>query len=222
MDLVASIDLPSPLDDITLIDVHPNLSIPVTKGDDDSRTDGTWREARAGSQSVPPNAPAFDGFVRTFHGDVDGASFVAQCLAEPVPEQPKEEPSFTPGDPSALDKDILYPCNICVGVGQHDIEMCVPTPGHSAAECTQGPRCHPALIEAGKCENLSYHSTPQTAVLYPSDSNPLPASKHWECDGYHKSGCLDLCAFNPLTDTLTVAKSAVDLVGPQCRIPVPK
>jgi hypothetical protein len=139
-----------------------------------------------------------------------------------VPEQPKPVPSFTPGDPNVLTKSILYPCNVCVGVGQHDIDLCRPTPGHTPAQCTQGPRCHPALIEAGTCENLAYHSTPQKAVLFPSTSNPLPASKRWQCDGHHKSGCLDLCAFDPVTKALTVAKSAVDEVGPQCGIPVPK
>jgi hypothetical protein len=222
MDLVAQIDLPSPFDDITLIDVHPNFSIPVTKGEDDSRTNAKWREARAGSGSVPAGPPAFDGPVRTFHGDVDGASFVAQCLTEPIAEQQKDPPSFTPGDPNALNRDILYPCNICLGVGQHDIEMCAPTPGHSLGECTQGPRCHPALIEAGTCEDLIYHSTPQTALLYPSTSNPLPSDSHWECDAYTKSGCLDLCAFDPTDGVLTVAQSAEDLVGPHCGIPVPK
>lgn len=222
MDLVAYVDLPSPFDDITLVDVHPDFSIPVTKGADDSRIDGTWREARAGSASQPSGPPAFDGPIRTFHGDVDGPTFVAECLAEPVPEQPKDPPSFTPGDPDVLNRDLLFPCDICVGVGMHDIDMCVPNPGHGLAECTQGPRCHPALVEAGICKDLSYHSTPSTAVLYPATTNPLPAGKHWECDGHHKSGCLDLCAFDQVTGALTVVKSAVDVVGPLCGIPVPK
>ncbi|MCC6763892.1 MAG: hypothetical protein IT293_04435 [Deltaproteobacteria bacterium] len=222
MDLVAYINMPTPFDDITLVDVHPDFSIPVTKGDDDSRVNGAWREARAGSASLPSSAPSFDGPIRTFHGDVDGPTFIAECLAEPVPEQPKEPPSFTPGDPNALNRDLLFPCDICVGVGTHDIDMCVPQPGHGLAECTQGPRCHPALVEAGICKDLSYHSTPQTALLYPANSNPLPPAKHWDCDGYHKSGCLDLCAFNTLTGALTVAKSAVDVVGPLCGIPIVK
>lgn len=81
----------------------------------------------------------------------------------------------------------------------------------------------PALIEAGKCKDLKYDSTPQTTELYPSTSNPLPASKHWDCDSYGKSGCMDLCAWNPLTHALTVAKSAVDLMPAKgCGIPVPK
>jgi hypothetical protein len=222
LDLVAVIDLPSPLDDITLIDIHPDFSVPVDKGDDDSRQHGKWREARAGSSSAPPAAPEFDGPIRTFHGDVDGPAFIEECLTEPVPEQPHPPPSFTPGDGSVLDRDLLFPCNICVTVGQHDIDMCAPNPGHGAGECTQGPRCHPALVEAGICSDLSYHSTPQEAVLYPATTNPLPAAKHWMCDLSSKAGCLDLCRFDPESATLTVEKSAVDIVGPKCAKPVVK
>ncbi len=37
-------------------------------------------------------------------------------------------------------------------------------------------------------------------------SNPPPGAGHWKCDHHFKSGCMDLCTFNPATKVFAIAR----------------
>jgi hypothetical protein len=225
--LKASIDLGFPIGSITLADLHRNLSVPLA-GDCRSSTGGAcgspaaWRNAHAASDTAPPGVPAFDGPVRTFHGDVEGQAFLAQCLAEDVPEQAPPEPSFMPSSATSLVEDLVQPCNLCVSVQDHHVHQCAPNPGHTAAECPAdgAGNCVGPGVALGACRNVDFDSNGAAQLVLPSNLNPLPADKHWRCNAAYSAGCLDLCIRNS-SGLWVVTKSAVDLIGPQCKLEPP-
>jgi hypothetical protein len=224
--LTASIDLGFPIGSITLADLHQNLSVPLADDCQSSTGGGCgastgWRNAHAASDTIPPDLPAFDGPIRTFHGDVDGATFVAQCLAEDVPDEPAPTPSFLPSSPTSLFEDLEQPCNLCVVVQDHHIHQCAPNAGHTAAECPAdgAGNCVGPGVALGACRNVDFDSDSGFQTILQSDVNPLPLDKHWRCSGL-TGGCLDLCVRNP-SGQWVVTQSAVDLIGPKCKLEPP-
>jgi hypothetical protein len=227
LNLTASIDLGFPIGSITLADIHKNLSVPLDSQcrnsmQRDCGPDKGWRNAHAASDTAPPAAPKFQGPIRTFHGDVDGQPFVAQCLSQIVPEQPAPDPSFTPSSPTGLVEDLPQPCNLCVAVQDHHIHKCVPNPGHTAAECPSNSagNCTGPGVSLGACRNVDFDATGDAKLILPSNVNTLPSDKHWHCN-VATAGCLDLCVRNA-AGLWVVTKSAVDLIGPQCRFEPPR
>jgi hypothetical protein len=61
-----------------------------------------------------------------------------------------------------------------------------------------------------------------TEVLFPISQGSLPPEQQWFCDQTEKSGCFDLCQYDPnASPPLVIAQSAVSKFGTVCRDGVP-
>lgn len=101
----------------TLVDTHPKTKFTIASNNDAQQKN--VGNAQSGSD------PRFDSTVQlqSYSSSASGAQnsptpYVNDCVAQPVPDQPKPVATFTPGDPSIL-KHTQYPCNICVGHEAH-------------------------------------------------------------------------------------------------------
>lgn len=97
----------------TIVDTHPKTKLTIASNNDS-------QQKNVGS-SQSGYDPRFDSKVQldSFSTAASGAqnsatSYVNDCVAKPVPDQPKPVATFTPGDGSIL-SHTQYPCNICVG-----------------------------------------------------------------------------------------------------------
>jgi hypothetical protein len=226
LNLQAWIDLGFPIGKIWLADIHKNLSVPLDSAcrnseGQDCGSATKWRNAHAASDTAPPQPPKFTGPIRTFHGDVDGPPFLAECLSQDVLEQTAPTPSFLPSSITGLVEDLPQPCNVCVSVQGHQVHQCAPNEGHTPAECPTGPggNCSPG-VAPGACHEVDFDSSATAKSILPSDANPLPPDKQWHCN-ILTAGCLDLCILDGAGHWV-VSKSAVDLVGSQCRLDIPR
>ena len=125
MVLRAIIHFPWPVGDITLVDIHPDLSIPLGGGG--RFTQGA--EGHAVSRRLWPDNTHYSEFKRfsNLGQIVDGVSFVQSCLRHPVVDQPNPQPQAAPGNPADLFANIHYPCDVCVGNDAQHIHQQTPS-----------------------------------------------------------------------------------------------
>jgi cysteine-rich repeat protein len=152
----------------------------------------------------------------------DPAGFLNECFNTPPPAgQTPPPPSFTPGDPTKLTSVLEFPCNMCLAWGALN-QGCGPMQGYPAdwpCDFTDGICTGPAPFFQG-C--TTYDVPPEllggaadtTDVLFGAGQAP---GKQWLCDGPEKTGCMDLCTYDPTaTQPLKVVRSALDLDPEKC------
>jgi hypothetical protein len=171
LDLVVTIPFfPSPIK----IEAHPRWNPPFIETAVNKPGNKAYFASRAGPWTA--TEPRTYTHFRTFkYGPISSPlaelvyPYVQACVApsKNVPDEPKPEPTATPGDASKIvAPDLMeWPCNICV---------------FSDAKKSGG-------------------------FLFPV-TRP-PGAKSWVCNWQYKSGCYDLCRFNPATNQLTFLRS---------------
>lgn len=180
------VPLPFPLKDIdiNLINIHPKTT--VLEVIDVNYGKGN-RSAQAASQSAKIlTSGKFYQTYRSFNGyNGDGSAHIKACLAAPNAQgNLPEKPAYTPGNPEDLTKDILYPCNICVGMNTY------------------------SYVDQNRKTNVINGFL---NVLFPVTQNNKPANTRWTCDQVMESGCHDMCRYDTVTGKLTVVKTAKEL-----------
>jgi len=194
MNLKIVLKLPWPLDDITLIDTHPDFDVPLAE-----KEEGGYSTASSSvSYDTQLHWPKALNRVTTLHGHAyngptETEAFLQDCYANPPSADPPPEAVSEPGDPEELFEDVLYPCNICLAFDY----VSVDDEGYP-----DGPGSDPVRVDFDL-------SADQFRVLMPADDNPF--SPHWACDLPAKGGCMDMCAMDPVTGKLTVAVPAKDI-----------
>ncbi|MBF0300337.1 MAG: hypothetical protein HQK51_16580 [Oligoflexia bacterium] len=125
-------------------------------------------------------------------------NFITACYAKenvvPAYTPPKEDP--VPGNPQDLfaNADIEWPCNICLYAGGESIPPQWVYPG---GEGTDYKEWFNGIEIPAKGE-----------FIFPS-TTPNPAT--WNCNSAAKSGCMELCKFDPIKKTLVVSKTLNDI-----------
>ncbi len=179
--LLVKANFPWPVNEITFVDIDKSIPIPLYG---DKVAGATYI---AGSWSTGEDTPETLDYLKTlqgveFKGPVATAGFIQQCYApgaQPAANTPTPTPP-APGKPENLfnNDKLLWPCNICLNTPGVDYD------GKQNANWKQ-----------------PYHLKPQMTFLLPATT---PAA--WPCDAPPKSGCMDLCRFDPLSMKLTVAR----------------
>lgn len=174
----------------------------------------------------PIGSEAYDQFVSFSADSENGVAFVTECLTEPPPpdQPPPPPPQFTPGDPRDLLEPLRFPCNICLFLPNSIFSACVPKAGVPADyDCGFGVNGGPCPDP--NCENVPISppvSVNLTEVLFPISQASLPADQQWLCNQTEKSGCFDLCQYDPnASQPLVIVESAVTKFGTVCRDGVP-
>ena len=220
---------------VTVLDKHPRFQIlpePIGGGDDDF-----WPDAVATFQHSP--APAFSSltsFSSTGAPIADPAAFLNECFQTPPPPgETPPTPSFTPDDPRKFTSVLEFPCNVCFAGGALS-QGCGPTQSCAlnSSCCSADGKCGREydcdIDEAGACVDPSGAGNCEFHSISPSDlpanvTNTIgvffPASQdgvdEWFCDSVEKSGCMDLCTYDPTAaQPLQVVQSAVDLDPERC------
>ena len=177
------VPLPWPFDDvdISLINIHPKTT--VAEVIDVGYGKGN-RQAQAFSQSskILASKNVFQQY-KSFNGySGDGQEHIKACLAAPnATGKLPDAPEYTPGNPEDLTQNILYPCNICIAMNSFSY----------------------------KDEQHKDHTIDGfLQVLFPVTQANMPANVRWVCDNVSESGCYDMCSYDPLSNKLTVVKTA--------------
>lgn len=186
--LYVSADFPWPVGETTFVDIDKTIPVPLY-GDKVS-----GKTLVAGAWSTGEDTPETLDYLKTLHGTehvgaAKTAAFIKQCYApgnQPAANNPPATPP-APGKPEDLfdNDDVLWPCNICLNTVGVDYDG------------KQNPSW-----------KQPYHLKSQARFLMPAST---PAS--WKCDAPAKSGCMDLCRFNPTTKKLTVARRPGQIAG---------
>ncbi|MBI4516037.1 MAG: hypothetical protein HY699_09515 [Deltaproteobacteria bacterium] len=173
-----------------------------------------------------PGPQSYSQFSSFSAGNENGLAFVSECLNQPPPadQPPPPPPQLTPGDPRDLLKPLQFPCNICLFLPDSIYSACLPKAGVPADyDCGFGvnggpcpdPNCENVAIAPPVAANL-------TEVLFPVSQSALPSGQQWLCNQTEKSGCFDLCQYDPnAAQPLVIAESAVTKFGAVCRDGVP-
>ncbi|HKQ97731.1 MAG TPA: DUF4215 domain-containing protein [Candidatus Polarisedimenticolia bacterium] len=201
---------------VKVIDEHESFDV-IPPIDDTTSADGPV----AGAVFSPDAAPAFAS-LKSFTaptGVADPQGFLQECFTTtpPAPGTPPT-PTFTPDDPRKFTKVLEFPCNLCLQWGGKGV--CGPKDASKGLnyECT---------FENGECRDL--HPGADFCVIHPAPPELLPAGsevlfgaaqpagKEWLCDAPEKTGCMDLCTYDPTAaQPLKVVRSASDLDPDRC------
>jgi hypothetical protein len=66
--------------------------------------------------------------------------------------------------------------------------------------------CNICVASAAVFDGSTMKAPAHADTMMPSNPPPGPAPGHWKCDDYRKSGCMDLCTFNPATKAFAIAQ----------------
>lgn len=193
-------DFPFPIGPKTFVDIDKKFPIPLAS---DVKTGPV---ATAGAASLDDGGPSFPPAVQalqTFKGFHYGAGavqdFIDACYApQELAVQVIPQPQPVPGNKADLLKGAEWPCNICVYTANH--------PGLDLTSIKQ-------QYEAARISHPEWPPWPAGApaewveVLVPASTTPV-----WKCNHFYDTGCYDLCAFNPVTQQLTVVKGPDDIL----------
>ena len=180
------IPLPWPFDDIdkNLIDIHPRTTLLEAndKGYDQSAAKIDMRSEGA---KVVATKEYFQTYL-TSSGPKKGLPYIAACLKAPAESAPlPSDPTYEPGNPEDLLEDILYPCNICVGMND---------------EVYKDP--------------FGTHTIKGFLTTYfPSDINERPDGVKWTCDQVYEVGCYDMCKWDQASGKLSVVKTVREMLA---------
>jgi cysteine-rich repeat protein len=189
--------------------------------------DGTSTDGPAAQATfVDAPQPAFDSLTSFSAGPVaDPATFLSECFNTPPPAgQTPPKPSFTPDDPRKFTSVLEFPCNLCLGWGGLTV-ACGPKQGFPAdyhcdfadGVCSDPTGAHGCTTYPVPADLLPSGSANTVDVLFPAVQDL--AGKQWICDAPQKSGCMDLCTYDPTAaQPLKVVRSAVDLDPDRCAV----
>jgi len=172
---------PWPIGGKNLVNVDKTIPVPLF-GDQKSAP-----AIVAGAWSTGHDAPEGIDYMKTMHGvelrgPFEANTYIQQCYAPgpTVAAAPPQPTPPAPGNPEDLfsPEDIMWPCNICMHTIGQDYD------GKSDPEWP-----NPHYVE------------PRVEWLLPATT---PAT--WPCDAPAKSGCMDMCRYDPATDRLTVVR----------------
>lgn len=179
--LYVGANFPWPVGETTIIDIDKTIPVPL-HGDEVS-----GKTLVGGGWSTGEETPEAIDYLKTLHdteyvGPAKTAAFIQQCYApgfQPAANSPPPTPP-APGKAEDLfnNNDVLWPCNVCLNTIGIDYD------GKKNPNWKQ-----------------PYHLKPQATFLMPAS-----APANWKCDAPPKSGCMDLCRFNPTTKQLTIAR----------------
>lgn len=171
--------------DVDLINIHPKTTLAkaVSNG---SGVGNRYASAKTQlSVATTGSKVMFQEYHTLLNTNPVGTEHIKTCLASPaVSQPPPPEPSYTPGKPEDLVQGILYPCNICAGMNDY-----------SYVDDNNQKQTIPGFLEN----------------MYPADQSHKPASSRWSCSEVARSGCYDLCSYDPRTDKLTVVATAREM-----------
>lgn len=202
VELMAGLDLKIKLDlgiaSKTLLDVHLSTGVPLASWDTKmaSRTAGT--SIRLGGE-----APAVKNAVSP-------TGFGYKYVDEGTYEKMTSFAGTTVGNPQGLVDQCL---------AKESATGTVPEPAFTPGD--ESDIQDVIEFPCNVCVDLEdYAGSTYTdpVSIIPSTSNPMATPKQWSCDKRAAElGCMDLCRFDPNTQALTVAHSAVDIASFECR-----
>lgn len=172
--------------DKDLIDIHPHTTL-VESAPPPGVSSASKKVAVFSQASEIMKSGKYFQAYNTFNGPKDGVAHIKECLAKPTANGPEPEaPKFQQGDPSAMTDNILYPCDICVGMDTFNYKDKYGNPG----------------TVKGFLE-----------FLKPADINTKSPTVRWTCKSVFQSGCYDMCSWDKATGKLTVVKTAIEMIA---------
>lgn len=211
---------------VTILDKHPKFELlPEPIADDDSDTWLHDGEAVFVSNEISP-VSALSHLTTFSSGAVaDPVAFRNECFQTPPPTgQTVPTGSFTPDDPNKFTTVLEFPCNICIAGGALS-QGCGPDRQAGFGEnyecrIDENGVCYDPLGNGGcKYQPIAPSDLPPgvtntTGVLFATPQDP---DLVWFCDTVQKTGCMDLCSYDPSADQpLQVVRSAADLEPDRC------
>ena len=201
---------------VKVIDKHPKFDV-IPPIHEPREKDGPVAGALFGTDP----APSFQSLASFSApgGVADPQAFLNECFATTPPaQQTPPTPTFTPDDPRKFTKVLEFPCNICMAWDATN-KVCGPKDASKGED-------YECNFEGGQCTDPSggnfcvLHDAPPE--LQPAGSSVLfhaaqGAGQEWLCDAPEKTGCMDLCTYDPTAaQPLKVVRSAVDLDPDHC------
>lgn len=171
--------------DVDLINIHPKtvLAKAVSNG---SGTGNRYASAKTQLTTATTGAKVMFQEYHTFlNTNPVGTEHIKTCLASPAVSQPPPgEPTYTPGSTDDLIKGVLYPCNICAGF--NDFQY---VDDNNQTQTIKG------FLDQ----------------WFPASQAHKPPASRWSCSEVARSGCYDMCSYDPSTDKLTVVSTAREM-----------
>ncbi|AZZ35460.1 hypothetical protein CIK05_01140 [Bdellovibrio sp. qaytius] len=186
VDLVIHLHVPLFITDIDvdLINIHPKTTVleSITKG---TGVGNRSAYAKTRVQEAMTTKKSYQEYKTLMNTQPLGTDHVAACFAQPsASAPPPADPKYQPGNMQDLIAGVEYPCNICVGMNDYNYQD-----------------------NDGKTQTINGF----LVGLFQSPYGAGTASGRWACDNVAKSGCYDMCKYDPATNKLTVVRTAVQM-----------
>lgn len=186
IDLVIHLHVPLLITDIDvdLINIHPQTKLLDSVATGFAAGNRT-AYAKTRIQTANATRQLFQEYKTVLNTTPVGTDHIQQCLAaESASAPPPQEPQYVPGQPSDLMAGVEYPCNVCVGMNDFSYKD-----------------------DNNQTQTISGFLQSMFRAHHGSNNS----AGRWRCDNVAKTGCYDMCRFNPANGELTVTRTAVEM-----------